>query len=347
MVKSFENYTRLAGSHGRRGSLWRGPDHLLVIEGRGLLFAFSEHYRRIDYANIQALTWARTSRFGWLAAAIGLPTLLLGLGVASSLGGAPAYTVGFGGAFAVFLGLLIWHVTKGRTLRCSLQTAVQSLRLRPLRREPSSRMVLQEIAELCRMHQSDLPPLTDGLAPPPLPSDLAPPAGTKPLWQGSPSALAAGALVFLWGLTVSAELFVGGSAFLLCSLSLGLLAACTTLVALVLAMRHRSPLALLVSLWMSTILAVATGFAILVCIGIAAAILERTATPAGPMDAFAFLSNQSLSETGPVGWIVVGLGALIALLGLVIFLHGQRKGSPPTKPAERTNAPPSLGKHTA
>ena len=62
MTNTFENYTLLAGSHGRRGSLWKGPDHLLVIEGGGVLFALSEQYRRIDYANIQSLGLVRTVR---------------------------------------------------------------------------------------------------------------------------------------------------------------------------------------------------------------------------------------------------------------------------------------------
>src|SRR5690348_4321998 len=77
MTKSFENYTLLAGGHGRRGSIWRGPDHLLVVEGGGVLFALSETYRRIDYENIQAMSLVRTQRYGWLLAAFIAPLALM------------------------------------------------------------------------------------------------------------------------------------------------------------------------------------------------------------------------------------------------------------------------------
>ena len=76
MKKAFDDYTWLAGRAGTRGSLWQGPDHLLVVEGKGFVFPYREVYRRIDYKNIQALMLTRTMRFVWLGV---LYVLLLGL----------------------------------------------------------------------------------------------------------------------------------------------------------------------------------------------------------------------------------------------------------------------------
>lgn len=157
MTNTFENYTLLAGSHGRRGSLWKGPDHLLVIEGGGVLFALSEQYRRIDYANIQSLGLVRTVRYGWLIAAFAVPAVLFAIGLIATLDQAIGFSIAFGVPFTVFLTLLIIHLVKGRTVRCSLQTAVQVLRLRPLTREAKAQRVLDELAQLCRHHQGDAP----------------------------------------------------------------------------------------------------------------------------------------------------------------------------------------------
>jgi hypothetical protein len=65
---------------------------------------------------------------------------------------------------AVFLAV---HLARGRTVRCTLQTAVQSLRLRPLTREPKAQRVIAEIAEICREHQRSMasPPLNVPAAP--------------------------------------------------------------------------------------------------------------------------------------------------------------------------------------
>src|SRR5215212_5206770 len=79
MIKTFQDYTLLAGGHGRRGSIWRGPDHLLVVEGSGVLFALTESYRRIDYENIQALSLVRTQRYAWLVAAFSAPLIIMAL----------------------------------------------------------------------------------------------------------------------------------------------------------------------------------------------------------------------------------------------------------------------------
>ena len=76
MTKAFDEYTFLAGSHGARGSLWQGPDHLLVVDGQGWLLSFGEVYRRVDYANIQSLTLVRTQTYFWMALAWGAAALV-------------------------------------------------------------------------------------------------------------------------------------------------------------------------------------------------------------------------------------------------------------------------------
>src|SRR3954470_14240776 len=152
MTKSFDNYTLLAGSHGRRGSIWRGPDHLLVVEGGGVLFALTETYRRIDYENIQALSLVRTQRYGWLLAAFLAPLVIMALillimtlaGAGTSELTTVTVILGMPLLLVPFI-LLVIHLARGRTVRCTLQTAVQNLRLRPLTREARAEKVMAEI----------------------------------------------------------------------------------------------------------------------------------------------------------------------------------------------------------
>lgn len=174
MIKAFDDYTLLVGTHGRRGSIWRGPDHLLVVEGSGALYSLSESYRRIDYENIQALSMVRTQWWGWLLAACLVPMVLSGLflsavlGAASGPAAATSIPVLVGLAFLIVPAVLLAvHLARGRTVRCTLQTAVQNLRLRPLTREPNAHRVIAEIAEICRQHQRSIapPPLNEPSAP--------------------------------------------------------------------------------------------------------------------------------------------------------------------------------------
>lgn len=345
MTKAFENYTLLAGSHGRRGSLWKGPDHLLVVEGSGLLFAFSEQYRRIDYANIQALALVRTPRHAWLIAAFGVPALLCVIGLIATLDRAVGFSIAFGIPLAVLLTFLIVHLVKGRTVRCSLQTAVQQLRLRPLTREGKAQRVLDELAQLCRQHQGEAP-ARDLAAVPVPPAVTAPPTGGRPLWRGSPAAIAAGGAVLLWGLIFAGELFVSGIGYLILDGTAGMLATGAVIIALVVALRHRSPIGLLIALWVSLGVGLLTGFMSMVAVGVAGARLDHLGRASGPVDAFVHLGDIALADTHGLGWLVVGLGAFIALLGVAMLVHGPRKGTPapgasPLPPIVSNPGPPS------
>lgn len=338
MTNTFENYTLLAGSHGRRGSLWKGPDHLLVIEGSGVLFALSEQYRRIDYANIQSLGLVRTVRYGWLIAAFAVPAVLFAIGLIATLDQAIGFPIAFGVPFTVFLTLLIIHLVKGRTVRCSVQTAVQVLRLRPLTRETRAQRVLEELAQLCRHHQGDAPARDAGALPQDSGAPLPPLTG-KPIWRGSPAVLIAGATVLLWGLALMGELFIGSMGYLALNASLCTVAGAASVIGVVVAMRHHSPGGLLASLWISLILTMLTGFMALVAIGVAGARLDHMGGNASPFDALGFLAQLSMADTHGFGWLLVGFGALVALLGTVILVHGPRRG-PVAAPAPPSVAPP-------
>jgi hypothetical protein len=341
MTNSFENYTLLAGSHGRRGSIWRGPDHLLVVEGSGVLFALGETYRRIDYENIQAMSLVRTQRYGWLLAAFIAPlALMAAILMIMALAGAGStemttFTIIFGIPLVLvpFI-LLVVHVARGRTVRCTLQTAVQNLRLRPLTREARAQEVMAQITGICREYQGGTlpePPQADPAAAPP-PWQAAP-RGDRPLWNGSPAAIAAGVTVLLWGVVLAGELFVGGAGYLVLDTILGAIATVAAVVALVFAMRLHSPTALQVALWISSGLGILTGFCALMGLGMAAAILnQKDVGKSNPADAFQYLANLSLHETRAFGWIVVGLGAFISVLGLVMLPYGMRRRAATTDP---------------
>ncbi len=269
MIKAFDDYTLLAGSHGRRGSIWRGPDHLLIVEGAGALYALNESYRRIDYENIQALSLVRTQRYGWLLAAFVAPMaiaaliLMVIIGSGASVSEVLAASMIFGLPLVLIpFVLLVVHLARGRTVRCTLQTAVQSLRLRPLTREAWARSVIAQIAEICRSHQnvaeSPPPPVVSAT------SWQAAPVGPLPVWSGSPVIITAAVIVFLWGAVLAGELFVGGAGYLVVDLFLGLIATLAAIVALVVAMRHQSPTGLQAMLWATSGMGVLIGFCSLV-----------------------------------------------------------------------------------
>ena len=91
----------------------------------------------------------RTQRYGWLLAAFIAPlALMAAILLIMILAGAgstemTAVTMIFGVPLLLvpFI-LLVVHLARGRTVRCTLQTAVQNLRLRPLTREAKAQEVM-------------------------------------------------------------------------------------------------------------------------------------------------------------------------------------------------------------
>jgi len=68
-------------------------------------------------------------------------------------------------------------------------------------------------------------------------------------------------------------------------------------------------------------------------LGVATALLEReNIGKSNPTDAIHYLANLSLEETNAFGWIIVGLGAFISVLGLVMLPYGMRRRATPAEP---------------
>ncbi|MEY4485322.1 MAG: hypothetical protein RL693_2774, partial [Verrucomicrobiota bacterium] len=158
MRKNFENYTLLSGNHGRRGSLWKGEDHLLAVEGSGIIYPYLEQYRRVDYKNIQAISYVLTKRYWLILVALLFPILGLAVGAALAVSAERnPIAITLGVILLPFLCILILHLALGRTCVCTLQTAVQNMRLKPLTRINKAKPVLGEIEALCLLHQEPMP----------------------------------------------------------------------------------------------------------------------------------------------------------------------------------------------
>lgn len=157
-----ENYQRLARGIFGMSSLWLGNDHLVYVKGRGFLVSFVEEYQRFRLSDIQALSIARTSRFGkgflYLFALLvcsAIITLILtlsdGLSIAASVFVSLFLVVGL-----AFLALLIRHLILGPTCVCDLQTGLTRERITPLNRYHRSLETIQLIEKLVRESQADL-----------------------------------------------------------------------------------------------------------------------------------------------------------------------------------------------
>lgn len=337
MKKSFEDYTLLAGNHGLRGSLWLGPDHLLVIEGKGFLLSMSEHYRRIDYKNIQALTLVQTSGRIWIALAFAVPMLLFAVGAVAALQEENWVFISLLVPALLLLTLLVVHLTLGRTCRCALQTAVLTLRLRPLVRVKKAQPLLDVLEDLCRRHQGEMP--VERSVTPPLPTVVVPQLGVKPMWKGSRWVSAASLVCALWGLAIGAELFVAGIPFLSFNIFLGLAAFILTLIALVKALQHQSPGSLRGMLWGLLGLQFATGIIGYVFFIIAGfqhnlESMAKSNKADSSVEMLSRLADLSLEKTGESGWLFVALGALVMGLGFACFPYGR------TTKAMTSNVPP-------
>jgi hypothetical protein len=170
MKKQIGDYKFLAGSTRIGGTLWEGPDHLLYLERPGFALAFSEISKRLDYKNIQCISYAPT-RTGWWTTAW-ISTVLIGAAFGGFFTEAFSGRVTFWGVAGLSgLGLLI-HLLKGPTSLCKVQTAVQVLQLKPLRRLRPTQRFVQRLTELCHRHQGEAS--LEVVAPPPLGLSTAP-----------------------------------------------------------------------------------------------------------------------------------------------------------------------------
>lgn len=358
MKQSFDDYKYLAGGTGGKGSLWQGPDHLLVVEGRGFLLPFSEVYRRVDYDKIQALSLVATKTYIWASVGMGLAAIFF-LGMAFlARDEEPFLPISLLIPGVMLTVLLLINLFRGSTCRCSLQTAVQVLRLKPLVRVHKAEQVMALLDDLCRRQQAGLAhapaastrPGVEGVGALPLAPELPGAAipGGKPPWQGSNWTFFTGLLMLLWGAALAAELFVSGVALTISSVVLGTAVVVLGIIALVHASRYRTPVTLLVCLWgnLATDLLAGLGMYIL---AVAAVMHQGMSNPEklfgnkamGNEHIISSLANYSMEQCEPWGWALVVLGGLILILGLSIVVYGGRgrrlaseevKASPPLPP---------------
>jgi hypothetical protein len=341
MRKSFDNYIHLAGGTGAKGSLWLGPDHLLVVEGRGWLLPISEVYRRVDYANVQALTIIPTGVHIWWSAGSGLGALIMGGLAFLARDQEPLLLVALVLPAILFLVLFGVNLVRGTACQTSLQTAVQILRLRPLSRTKPSREVLRILEERCREHQVGLAaqpsetaaiPLQPELAPLANPTELA---GNKEPWSGSNWTLWTGLVLLAWGGVLMAELFVPGVLFTLLNALLGAASLTLAITSLVRVARFRTPAFLVPSLWGSVVLTLLAGTAmyVLAVVAIVKQGMEAGEPPVGDGqmandEVLLALANFNIQQTDSWGWSLVVIGGLILLLGLTMMMRGGSKRGP-------------------
>jgi len=154
-------YRRLAlGSSGApgiltvwRASLWRGPDHLLLVRRMW----FYEEYRRFFFNDIEAFVLRRT-RTGevlsiLLTAVAG--ACLVGMVIARTLEWRPF----FGTCGTAALVFLVVNFLLGPTCYCAVRTPVQITYLPPLGRVRKALKVIRAISPLIEAAQNDLPSL--------------------------------------------------------------------------------------------------------------------------------------------------------------------------------------------
>ena len=313
MKKAFDDYTLLAGGSGLKGSLWKGPDHLLVIEAGGFLLPFREIYRRIDYKNIQALTLTETRAYIWKALLITLPLMIIMAIAISIISSRGFHEAGWALSVAVLTlsVLLAMHLIMGRTCVCTLQTAVLTLRLKPLKRKAKSTAILEELGDLCRHHQGPMP---DELPAAAGPSPML--FGNKPEWLGSILVRNTLIMALLWGVLLVGELFVDNVTWLILDIMLLPVVFFMAIPSLVKVSRARSPGSLQVSLWCllaTTLLGAGVFFGMF----FASAVSLEKVKGTMPADYFYWMSSLSFGEARAGAWFIIGTGVIALFLGLL------------------------------
>lgn len=156
-----ETYRRIGRDLFRMSSLWLAEDHLVYVKGWGFLMPFLEEYRRFRYADIEAITVVRTSRFGkgffyLFFVAVSSASVALIFSLATTI---RPVTIAVA-AFFILIGLaalamLLRHLILGPTCVCELQTGLTRERLRPLTRYHRTLRTIAAIEPLVREAQSE------------------------------------------------------------------------------------------------------------------------------------------------------------------------------------------------
>lgn len=158
-------YTRLAGFGRTRknlllwgsASLWLGADHLLSVKTWG----FREEYRRLYFADIQAISARRTNR--WIVYASVSGVLLAALVVtALALKDLPDVRAGLLGLAVVPAVVLAVNLALGPTCLTTVTTAVQTEDLGAVNRVRKLERVLERVRPLVWAAQRTPPPSVPG-----------------------------------------------------------------------------------------------------------------------------------------------------------------------------------------
>ena len=134
-------------------SLWLGDDHLLYVEGYGLLLPVAERYRRYAYTDIDSVVIAPTSVKSLATLWYGVTAALAGVSIAAIIAdtGLPGYRWIFTAlaAGALVASLLLWvrHLRRGASCICELSTPVSRVRPWPLRRLKTTRVAVEKLKE--------------------------------------------------------------------------------------------------------------------------------------------------------------------------------------------------------
>lgn len=355
MTTAFADYNLIAGNHGPRGSLWEGPDHLLVVEGRGWPLSYQEIYRRVDYTHVQSLTLVRTKSYLWLNLAWGFGALLYGFFIFLAWSSERYVFISLVAPEALLLVGFLLHLIRGPTCACALQTNVQLLRLRPLHRTRTAEPAMQKLVALCQRHQAGMSSAESESSSAASSLTRSPEeiAGAKPPWSGTVWTAVCGGALILWGLALGAELFVPGIPFAALDGALGGAAFCLSITALARATRMRVPGHLLGTLW-AGLVAELTAAAALYVLAVAA-VIRTDVVGAGRFDPKRSFSNERViaaisdfrfDEAGRWGWGLIILGAVLALIGVAtLAFGGVKKGAAPQAPP--SPGPPAMPPGTA
>lgn len=353
MKKAFGDYRWLAGRGRYAGTLWLGGDHLLVIENSGFILPFRESYRRIDYKNIQAITYAPTKTGGALTTVMVVLLAFLTWGILTNLNDVPAASIFFGALAAPVLIALIAHLARGATCACQLQTAVQVLKLRPVNRVRTARRVLDQLDTLCRAHQSALPaepPASPASAQVQVASPAMPPGvptvplpmSLKPPWQGSRLATTALGVSAFAGAVGAGELFVQGMPYYLFDVVLSVASIVLIIAAAARIVRFRAPPVLKSSIWGLVVLNL---IGLLVGYGLAMFSMFRSfatigrGSPARQFSMWEQMANATIATYGSFAWVLIGMNVAAILLSLMGLPAAQGRTVKPEQASDST--PPS------
>jgi len=148
-------------------SLWLGPDHLLLVEGRG----YTERYRRFYYRDIASIVTRNTPSFTVGIIALASLLALSTVAVATASVDARPYVLVIA-MLPAALALAV-HVIRGPSCRSEISTAIQTAPL-PFRRWRAARKAIARIRERIAQAQPVAAPADEA---PPAPAAEPAPAG--------------------------------------------------------------------------------------------------------------------------------------------------------------------------